>query len=195
MTVRPIIFSGPMIMALLAGRKTQTRRLITSPLNHCEPGDLLYARENFAIVPATAHRMSDDIAQTVCPTDRDFAAIYAAGWNRSIPKWRPSIHMPRWASRVALDVTDRRAQRLQSITDEDAIAEGVQKSMGGMWCGGPHNAHGAPRQWNTPRQAYFDLWDTLHGEGAANDNPEVCALTFTVHKANIDDLIEQRKAA
>jgi hypothetical protein len=129
---RPIIFSGPMVRALLDGRKTMTRRVYKGRVepqlglpsemqedlklrgfNLCGdvwakpryvPGDRLWVRENFAIVPATAYRMSEGVQQIIDPNDTDVAAIYAAGWERSIPKWRPSIHMPRWASRLTLIV-------------------------------------------------------------------------------------------
>ena len=81
--------------------------------------------------------------------------------------------MPRWASRLTLIVTDVRVQRLQDITVEDALAEGVQKT---------------DEYLDMPRMAFRALWDSLHGPGAWNDNPWVCALTFDVHRRNIDQM-------
>jgi hypothetical protein len=175
MTIRPIIFSTPMVRALLDGRKTQTRRLASSPLRLCQPGDLLYVRETFTAdgVPSVTY-FADQ-------SEESLRLFEGAG-----VKWSPSLHMPRTASRLALHVSEMRSQRLHDITDEDAIAEGVQRSKGGMWCGGPHRAHQFPRQWNTPRDAYADLWSTLHGAGSWERNPMVVAISFKVHKVNVD---------
>jgi hypothetical protein len=99
---------------------------------------------------------------------------------------RPSIHMPRWASRLTLTVTDVRVQRVQEISEADAMAEGAMPLRdwdGEKWhtfgpdgttCSGP------------PTLAFAALWDALHGPGAWERNDWVCALTFTVHRANID---------
>lgn len=96
--------------------------------------------------------------------------------------WRPGIHMPRWASRLTLTVTSVRVQRLQDISEEDAIAEGVDAvSMAD-----------APRQtaWSR-RQDFAQLWDSINGKhpcAAWSDNPWIVALTFSVTKQNIDAL-------
>jgi hypothetical protein len=92
-----------------------------------KPGDRLWVREAFAIVPTTAYRASTGVHQTVNPCDPDDAAIYRAGWDRSPPgvRWRPSIHMPRWASRLTLQVTAVRVERVQDITPEDCRSEGI----------------------------------------------------------------------
>ena len=179
MRERPILFSGPMVRALLDGRKTQTRRVVKPqppterdfrgatfgldraiadgvkmysqndyarlpkhptdwsligsvgvardagfPLRYrCPygaPGDRLWVKETHAIVPRTAYAMSDGVQQTLKPGDDHDAAVYAAGWERSKPgRWRPSIHMPRWASRLTLTITDVRVQRLQDISEAD----------------------------------------------------------------------------
>lgn len=211
MADRPIIFSGPMVQALLAGRKTQTRRVlkpqpkvlkggiwyrpypVLRPLHwnylHGDriagfadlpyaPGDRLYVREAHAILPRTAYRMSigtGTISQTEHPTDGYSAAVFREGFDRSgRPRWRPSIHMPRWASRLTLTVTDVRVQRLQDISEADAVAEGW-KSPEELGCG----------TWR-PVGWFFDLWRTLHGPDAWDANPWVVALTFTVEQRNID---------
>lgn len=157
MKTRPIIFSTPMVRALLDGRKTQTRRLITSPLAKADPGDLLYVREAWRPVnsgdPSKGARYRFD-----------------AGTDQTV--WRPSIHMPRWASRLTLKVTDRRVQLLHWISEEDAIAEGCT-----------HNVA-------TARSEFVALWSQLHGTESWLRNPEVVALTFEVHKVNVDRFLE-----
>lgn len=202
----PIIFSAPMVLALLAGRKTQTRRLawrdplpvpddardywlargakvsgaddtdtrlawMPSPWQRVKPGDRLWVRENWKPVPASAYRCSEGVQQTPNPGDPDEAAVYGAGWDRSTggAPWRPSIHMPRWASRLTLSVTDVRVQRLQEISEADAEAEGFV-SIGV----------------DDPGRWFANLWNSLHGPDAWAANPEVVALTFTVAQRNID---------
>lgn len=194
MTDRPIIFSAPMVRALLDGRKTQTRRLAASPLRHCQPGDRLYVREAFTLVPSSAYRMSEGVEQVLNPTDPDVAAIFTVGWERSIPKWRPSIHMPRWASRLTLIVEAVRFQRLSAITDADALAEGIESEP---------DRYGRTRYFvkgegfnlgsTTPSHAYIQLWSHLHDWNAPanagiNRNPDVVALTFRVIHQNIDQV-------
>ena len=209
MTDRPIIFSAPMVQALLAGRKTQTRRLAwrekecpggavndgggqmdyiepsfvrsPSPWRMVQPGDRLWVREAWcqqsddgAMVAGRAHYRAD--GNHVALSDGDgFAVTTAAG--REASPWRPSIHMPRWASRLTLTVTDVRAQRLQEITEEDARAEGARAAYGEPF---------ATDSGLTDRRRFQLLWDTLHGPGAWDANPEVVALTFTVAQRNID---------
>ncbi|WP_304615869.1 hypothetical protein [Paracoccus sp. (in: a-proteobacteria)] len=88
--------------------------------------------------------------------------------------WRPSVHMPRWASRITLHITDVRVQRLQDISRGDAMSEG---------CPFPNMQNGPdPRDW------FRDLWNSLHGPDAWAANPWVCALTFTVQRGNIDQV-------
>ncbi len=145
----PVLFSGPMVNAILGGRKTQTRRVIKPPLKHpnwtyftyfkesghaiedgpdypdnkederrCpygQPGDRLWVRE--------AWRPDDfDSSNVIYRADMPQDALDEA---RGIIKWKPSIHMPRWASRITLEISKVRVERLQEITEEDAIAEGI----------------------------------------------------------------------
>ncbi len=150
MKERPILFNGEMVRAILEGRKTQTRRSIKWPkeyqvdnaameriaarndpfaLRRCpygQSGDRLWVRETFAIVPKTAYAMSEGVQQTIRPNDNHDAAIFRAGWERSTGglRWRPSIHMPRWASRITLEITNVSIERLQDISESDAAAEG-----------------------------------------------------------------------
>ncbi|HEX5935893.1 MAG TPA: hypothetical protein VFY63_17165 [Pseudorhizobium sp.] len=233
MVDRPILFSGPMIRALLDGRKTQTRRTlpiaadlqkkITRFVNvgtetatgrsvyemrdsggghiripagkhfedaHFMPriavNDRLWVKETHAIVPRTAYRMSEGVQQTLRPNDAHDAAVYREGWERSQPgRWRPSIHMPRWASRLTLTVTDVRIERLQDCSDDDAEAEGITRySDGWHW---EANKEGFARYFGaTPQQAYLGLWSIINGRDSLDANPWVVAYTFTVHRGNID---------
>ncbi len=230
MTDRPIIFSGPMVRALLDGRKTQTRRVLkprpgmqagwlkpevlhAAPTCHLatyeghfgvqmqhpqagkhykgidiDPmspltwvrlpyalGDRLYVRESIA-------RQETDQGigyQTFAADGRNVWPL--TEWYHKRPSI-PSIHMPRWASRLTLTVTDVRVQRLQDISAADSIAEGVQcetcTAMQQSAC------HGAGCF--ASAQAFRDLWNSLHGPDAWAENPWVVALTFTVRHGNID---------
>jgi hypothetical protein len=79
-------------------------------------------------------------------------------------RWRPSIHMPRWASRITLEITDVRVERLQEISEEDALAEGVI----GIY------AHAR----TNPRGAFHALWESIYGPDSWAANPWVWAITF-----------------
>lgn len=123
---------------------------------HCpygRPGDRLWVRETWALVPRTAYAASVGVQQTIRPDDpyHHDAAVYRAGWDRTAPgRWRPSIHMPRWASRIMLEITGIRVERVNEITPADAVAEGV----GAEW----DEAH----EGNGPRDRYRALWDSLN---------------------------------
>jgi hypothetical protein len=167
---RPIIFSAPMVRALLDGRKTQTRRLLSSPLGRVRPGDRLWVRESYWHAPSGLGFDTNHINGTLVysadglgPDAEDRAR--AAGIRQ-----RPSIHMPRWASRLTLRVTAARRERLQDICEADAIAEGVDCRDRAI----------------TARLAFAQLWNSLHGPGAWADDPDVIVLTFEVSVANID---------
>ena len=148
MTERPILFSGPMIRALLDNRKTQTRRVIkpqpefgVEPCYYCESGfsardevgrcmctqgeircpyqvgTRLWVRETWAkSVIALQYRADNSIVNCMDPRLEEIETKWG---------WRPSIFMPRWASRIALEVTGVRVERLQDISEEDAKAEDV----------------------------------------------------------------------
>ena len=111
---------------------------------------------------------------------------------------RVSIHMPRWASRLTLAVTDVRVERLQEISEEDVRAEGLRKLSkddGRVWKFGMADRDGLPGRdndgwpwahWSTDhRLAFAQLWDSINGEDAWAENPWVAALTFTVEHRNI----------
>lgn len=175
MTDRPIIFSAPMVRALLAGRKLQTRRLATSPLSRCAVGDRLYVREAFFPRPGLPATIA--VPRYRANEDRPEWSVL----------WKPSIHMPRWASRMTLIVDAIRIEPLQEIAEADAEAEGaVCYNADGIdvWyvpgAGIPHTA--------TAKDCFAGLWNSLHrAEGERwGDNPQVVALTFRVEHTNID---------
>ena len=187
MADRPIMFSAPMIAALLAGRKTHTRRLATSPLRHAQPGDRLWVREAWKAVPASAYPGEKS---TPNPSAPDEVAVYRAHWSYSsggVP-WRPSIHMPRWASRFTLVVTEVRVQQLIDITEADAMAEGVQEVRDPDRDGFRHfSVPGTmTKEWPTARAAFADFWESLHGAQSWTAGTDVVALTFTVARRNVD---------
>lgn len=191
MSDKPIIFSGPMVRALLDGTKTQTRRVLDnkravmrdrSDALDCvriHVGDRLWVRENWQGLSVGDYLPTKS---RIC--DLRYAATdslaNAATSVRGYP-WRPSIHMPRHASRLTLTVTDVLVQRLQEISEADARAEGIQPNGRGWWTGAEGQAG------DTPRAAYALLWDSLHGHGAWDANPWAAAYTFTVQRGNIDN--------
>lgn len=95
----------------------------------------------------------------------------------------PPIHMPRWASRLTLTVTDVRVERLQDISDADALAEGIMQSEGPLtyWSASKEGPFSV-----SPRAAYAALWHDINGPEAWDENPWVAAYTFTVKHGNID---------
>jgi hypothetical protein len=199
MTDRPIIFSTPMVRALLEGRKTQTRRVLR-PQPHWVSVSGFGQRMswNGTTGMVHAHRLPyitgdrlwvrEAIDKTSEPGDVFYRADYEAAHGDSGKGlgWRPSIHMPRRASRLTLTVTDVRVQRLHDISEADAVAEGVESGMtshGLMWKAYGHE----PNCWvDSARLSYIRLWDSLQGTGAWDANPWVVALTFNVEKRNID---------
>lgn len=195
----PIIFSGPMVRALLDERKTQTRRShppeprfapdgCTQPDLGGRPcwwdywasdraethrfklpyavGDRLYVREAVTWVSAWGWRYRAD--------NDDLTEKRATG---EVYKLTPSIHMPRAASRLTLTVTDVRVQRLQDISEADAVAEGCRGYIS------PDGEDGV-----SPQEEYRALWNSLNGPGAWEANPWVAAYTFTVARGNIDQI-------
>lgn len=229
MTDLPIIFSGPMVRALIDGHKTQTRRLLyverkmrggivpasatmmnvirngrevalwpplgstpdhyftLSSWQKVKPGDRLWVRENFSgqhrwsKMPPREWPVLSHIwywADSDHPPDGD--------WTR--PK--PSIHMPRWASRLTLVVTATKVEPLRSIVEADARAEGVQHKE--LEPPGENHEFFIPigngelmTGW-TARDTFANLWNYLHGAGSWHSNPEVIAISFKVYRKNID---------
>lgn len=223
MSDKGILFSAPMVRALIDGRKTQTRRLLrpfdpgvpsaasgTKPipagimLINADPGagafhpapyavgDRLYVRETCRAFAKTAdclgiHYAADDrwIEIERENANRWWEKLFSySGGSGSLfeGKFVPSIHMPRWASRLWLLVTDVRVQRLHECSELDAIAEGIDYTPGSWTDGGL-----------SPCEIYMDLWNSLHKPGTRwADNPWIVAVSFEVHKGNIGSSVLQQ---
>ena len=196
---RGVMFSQPMIEALVAGRKTQTRRLASSPLAKARTGDRLWVRETYAYVGTLdpgwlVHRQSyqDDCRRY--GFDEPFP-------DPSTVRWSPSILMPRRASRLTLFVEDVRFEPLHDISEADARAEGVTAEM----------VANATKELDGPLPesswvgGYKWLWKSLHPETRPvrdpatkriighepnparwEANPELVVLQFHLIKRNID---------
>lgn len=181
---RPILFSAPMVLAILAGRKTVTRRLSS----RYQVGDLLYVKEAWRVEHFDADAFEDE--EDRCSLYLSWAADGHGKWvycDELPPGWRmpkaaargnvSPLLMPKWASRIWLEVTAIRKEKLQDITAESAIAEGVEipgcacevcVMTSSMCIGDQHDAV----------TGFASLWDRIHGEGAWASNPEVRAITF-----------------
>ncbi len=206
--MKPILFNTRMVRAILSGRKTQTRRVIKEAPGACmfcgctdmdcrkcikrtgEPcswvnkeeticsacadfptdrakyqsGDILWVRETFAPSNHPIHRYAYK------------ASIFNTGLKM---KWKPSIYMPKAACRIFLEVTNLRVERLQNITEKDAVAEGVKK----------HSDYGSTGyiHYGEPDKAYTDidavwsfetLWESIYGKGSWSNNPWVWVYEF-----------------
>lgn len=139
------------------------------------PGDRLWVREGFSYETLDVDRnglMPPWYWADGNPSSGDFTR----------PK--PPIHMPRWASRITLTVTDVRVQRLWEITELEARAEGAKPDRGGGGYSGMYGRLGLDPQ--AYSRGFKSLWTSIHGLGAWDANPWVAAITFTVRKGNID---------
>jgi len=170
---RPILFSGPMVRAILAGRKTQTRRVVkpqhipagvrtlrwenqdAAELQHSArcpygvPGDRLWVRETWQPGP-------------------DDCVYYRADNDPNENQWKPSIHMPRWASRITLEVVSVRVERVQDIGHIGAKAEGVEIC----------DYDGRLLPWQRQIGNFQKLWDSINGKGSWGSNPWVWVVEF-----------------
>jgi hypothetical protein len=211
---RPILLAGPMVRAILEGRKTQTRRIMKPqpfvdgdrvtwwPTNakpddtglmrpmtmwrlgmpieqsgaanigqlcsHGKPGDRLWVREAIKQKPNGEYSNSPYSARAdwVYSADNELLKpdwLKMVGW--SFHRSKPSIHMPRWASRITLEITGVRVERLNDINERDAIAEGV---VGDGYL--------------TPGEMFSVLWESINGKGSWAENPWVWCISFKVVK-------------
>lgn len=171
-------------------------------------GDVLWVRETFHL---TDDGHNERAAYTADEVDAarhvnevgNIAARHGldAEWLARHVKKRPSIHMPRWASRLTLAVTGVKVERLQDISDADALAEGVSLAPS-EWnapATNPYvNLHDVGGYYSTPARAFEYLWrDINDDDGPASylNDPWVVAVTFTVHQQNVDAYLAQRQAA
>jgi hypothetical protein len=208
----PILFSAPMVRALLAGTKTQTRRivkpqpeLLPNGLYHVHnrgggmvgvaeenvgrhavdylriaTGDQLYVRETWTHTGTGVWTIADSRHAL------DGQVAYQADGAIPGAKYWPSIHMPREFSRLTLTVTDVRVERLQEISETDAVAEGckVVRDACYVFDGTAYDRGGLCH--SSPVTAYSILWNDINGDSAWDANPWVAAYTFTVERRNID---------
>lgn len=183
MKERPILFSAPMVRALLNGAKTQTRRIASHPLfrpltfivdcgdgwwgdeegdaqvrcPYGQPGDRLWVRETFFDT-----RPFGDAPLFSCRTTQ--FAFRASGEFIGCHQWKPSIHMPRVASRILLEIVSVSIERLQDISEADAIAEGVGGDVTVTPC--------------FAVERYRALWESINGPGSWDANPWVWVVEF-----------------
>ncbi len=231
----PILFNGEMVQAILAGQKTQTRRVIEpqpkvnslclSPID-CQlvgitkdgtpagnrrsvgawltcpygiPGDKLWVRETWRLASINANipyaqfwtvQFADFRCLPHPQPDRDLFLplakkdVFAEGLvGDKFGKWRPSIHMYKWMSRITLEVTNIRAERLNDISDNDAVAEGIKDLC---HCGDYIDDHGFSSGHNPvsmPGWAidnFSELWDSINGKSSYSweSNPWVWVIEF-----------------
>lgn len=201
MIERPIIFSGPSVRAILEDRKVMTRRILKAPqlpFPHLCPygqaGDRLWVKESFyaygyrtrldpskpnwTFIDAGHYRYRDALPDSLC---RD---LDTEGWHT-----RQSIYMPRRASRITLELLEVRAERLHSITEEDAIREGVERLGDGWRCYGncPEHATGHNRR-TSATASFMSLWDSINKKRGYgwDENPYVWVLEFRRVDATIE---------
>lgn len=219
MTDRPILFSAPMVRALLDGRKTQTRRIVKDAPT--EPGWICYQATDgehdwigpngYPSMPINVRFAKGDrlwVRETLRKQDDGCWTYDADGATVDLPAGHPripdmiawahhkesevcvSIHMPRWASRLTLTVTDVRVQRLQEISPEDARDEGVDRRSRSvvrqMWLFGATQEEREAIYLRACVWEYEQLWDTINGAGSWDANPWIVAVSFTVERRNID---------
>lgn len=199
MKERPILFSAPMIRAILDGSKTQTRRVckpaeeaalsaVVGPFDcpelgpghfgdeegdlqflcpYGQPGDRLWVRETFCQFPedardgngAQTYYRASQIEEQMPEVDRVMA--------KNGVRWKPSIHMPRAASRILLEIVSVRVERLNDISEANARAEGAEPSI-----------VGADLDHLKYRAGYQTLWETINGAGSWDANPWVWVISF-----------------
>ena len=161
------------------------------PLPYGQPGDLLWVRETFGHGwnygggdPVVFYRSTGDgwIGSEAFPPADVMNGRFGVSSGQPAcsvsknTKWTPSIHMPRWASRITIQITDVRVERLQDISKEGALAEGVT----------------APDSSSTVRCAFASLWESIYGNW--HDNPWVWVIEFRPVLANVDDVLREQNA-
>ncbi|WDZ97932.1 hypothetical protein Herbaro_09180 [Herbaspirillum sp. WKF16] len=231
MRERPILFSAPMVRALLAGEKTQTRRIVKpQPLDDFPrrgsvdfDGFLPYEDvAQWSAEAAGGGAFKTEVQECPHGTVGDrlwvreaFSGPYhqhgqpPSTWNQSSPIWhwadgnpdagdwtppKPSIHMPRWASRILLEITGVRVERLQDISEQDALAEGIEKNWTGDpsegqngfgtigwvpdcgWINYMEDMDGDPAY--TPRDSFRSLWQSINGRDSWAANPWLWVVEF-----------------
>ena len=206
---RPILFSTPMVRAILEGRKTVTRRALKMPHGFWEtsatgelvpipancpygkPGDQMWVREtwycdHFEVMRGPYLKPDDlDIGEALDDGTLVYAADGLTPYEQEQPTWKPSIHMPRWACRILLEITDVRVERLQDGEGETAfesryIAEGINRihQGDGDYAFHPFKSEPGPGNWTDPFDAWRELWVSINGAESWNANPWVWVVEF-----------------
>lgn len=220
---RPILFSAPMVRAILASTKTQTRRVvkpqpyidgqgnfcwngsnfgqdfngphiqaIASPIPssktkrvHCpygKPGDRLWVRETWqhSNFPLGPYDESCTVFYRADYLDDPHGPDGEKSPEGKYRHWAPSIHMPRWASRILLEITGVRVERLQDISAIDAKKEGIEGQFDdGPWRNYQRDGFWFPEGKDTaPTLSYCSLWESINGPGSWDANPWVWAIEF-----------------
>lgn len=205
---RPILFNREMVRAVLDGRKTQTRRIMNpqpefeqgyeAPHEHeigifwkdeesldsiehlislCpygKPGDELWVRETWQTWCEFDH-----LSPGKLPEDADIQ--YPATCDHWVSKERPSIHMPRWASRIQLKITNVRVERLLDISEQDALAEGIARSTRRV-LGGHETIYkdyvDVGHYFHSPKKSFESLWVSINGPDSWDSNPYLWVIQF-----------------
>jgi hypothetical protein len=163
-----------MVRALLDGSKTQTRRVV-KPQPDCIKAGKPYTTAGLSSTPIACPfgQVGDQlwVRETFCDaTDGLHGRVLYRATGDTACKWKPSIFMPRAASRITLEITSVRVERLQNISEADALAEGVE----------PLSDPGAV--FAPAKSAYCDLWESINGKGSWFSNPLVWVIEFTKMK-------------
>lgn len=197
MKERPILFNGDMVRAILDGSKTQTRRVVKTmnnnrlevkvggkwrqihaadpnlPCPYGQPGDRLWVRETWSkegLHPDECYYRATPYGLTSGEVDQI--------------KWKPSIHMPRWASRITLEIVSVRVERLNDISEQDAVAEGIEPIIDNSpFCGARcwkdyMNQQSLPFDSDKPVASFMSLWKSVYGEESWQQNPWCWVVEF-----------------
>ncbi|HCT3928055.1 TPA: hypothetical protein OTT35_001198 [Citrobacter koseri] len=202
-TERGMIFNAEMVRAILDGRKTQTRRIMEnqpagdgpdtpalirnvdggfqwyghygeSSIFNCPfgaVGDRLWVRETFRLFDSSVECSCEDHCSCSCYHGKP---LYRANGDDTECRWTPSIHMPRWASRITLEITSVRVERLNDISQEDALAEGMELTG---WEPTYSDPDSGGEVW-TPYDNFAELWQSIYGVGSWLSNPWVWVIEF-----------------
>jgi hypothetical protein len=190
MKEKPIIFSAPMVRAIVEGRKSQTRRIMKPQPDRIVRGlpafdDLGDLEIYHPIKYAKGDRLW--IRETWRPKQHSFPIGWPYEYKATAKQdgtpedgaWKPSIHMPRAASRILLEITDVRVERLNDINEWDAIDEGLEMVDGpdGIKYYGNYGDSNADTALH-PIESFRTLWESINGKGSWNQNPFVWVITF-----------------
>lgn len=219
MADRPIPFSAPMVRALLDGRKTQTRRVLRprpeflggygeeadyeewgwidedgAPMSVLDVAPNGYVRGDRLLVREAwrAWVDFDELPPRDIPPGADVQYLADDPLSPWTSRYRHARFMPRWASRLTLTVTDVRVERLRDISEEDALAEGVERLAGSK--GPNHFTREITGKWRgsfnapTAKEVFADLWNNINGPDSWDANPWVAAISFDVRRGNIDEV-------